>query len=205
VVPSPVTTFTIPGGKSASAQTSANASAVSGDKQRKIKRHDRADHAERPRAIRAVDRPREFVGPSGVIEKVRRRLRNIEVARFANRFSAVERLEHRKLARTLAQHACDAIDVLRSFRRSQLAPIFLVAAARGTHRAIHVGGRCRRNVRERLLGRGIYGRERAPIGRSDPFATDEKSVTLAQRDGRRRLERGSVTEVERGRRHAEAT
>ncbi len=40
----------------------------------------------------------QLVGPTGVIKKVRRRKRNINVARFANRFAAVERFDHGQLA-----------------------------------------------------------------------------------------------------------
>ena len=79
--------------------------------QRKVPRDDLAGNAERSRAP-----PREcvveLVRPAGVVEEVRRGQRHVDVARFADRLAAVERLDHRELARPLLQRARDPVQVL---------------------------------------------------------------------------------------------
>ena len=70
-----------------------------------------AGHAERARRG-AEARVLELVGPAGVVEEVRRRERDVDVARLADRLAVVERLEHRELARALLDRARDAEQVL---------------------------------------------------------------------------------------------
>src|SRR5437763_1784234 len=74
--------------------------------QREIPRDDLPGDAERPRnAIREC--VLELVGPTGVVEEVRRRERQVDIARLLDRLAAVQRLEHRKLARALLQDPRD--------------------------------------------------------------------------------------------------
>ena len=98
-LPSPVTTLTTPGGRSACLQISANASAVSGVasdgfrmtvfpqaragaichasiSRGELQEIDLADHAERPRR-RPEPGVAQLVGPAGVVEEVRRRQRDV--------------------------------------------------------------------------------------------------------------------------------
>ena len=61
---------------------------------------------------RAHDPVAELVGPAGVVEEVRGRERDVDVARFAQRLAAVERLDDRQLARALLDQARDPEQVL---------------------------------------------------------------------------------------------
>ena len=75
-----------------------------GHQQREVPRDDLAGDAER-RAAAAGERVLELVGPARVVEEVRGGERHVDVARFLDRLAAVDRLEHRELARALLQHA----------------------------------------------------------------------------------------------------
>ena len=55
----------------------------------------------------------ELVGPAGVVEEVGRGQRHVDVARLADRLAAVDRLQHRELARAVLQQAGQAEQVLR--------------------------------------------------------------------------------------------
>ena len=158
--PSPVTMLTTPGGSSAWRQTSAKRSAVSGvvsaglrttvlpgrerrrdlpgeHQQREVPGDDLAGDSERLRlAVR--ERVLELVGPARVVEEVRRREREVDVAALANRLAAVEALEHRELARALLQDAGDPEEVLRALGRSELRPAVLERAAGRLHGEVDV-------------------------------------------------------------------
>ena len=65
------------------------------------------------RGIATRCRVLELVGPARVVEEVRGRERDVDVARLLDRLAAVERLEHRELAAAFEQLAGDAVHVLR--------------------------------------------------------------------------------------------
>ena len=117
-VPSPVRTFTTPGGSPACRKTSANRRAVSGvvcsgleddrvpagERRRDLPR----EHQEREVPRDDLLRPRpaaggpvrervlELVRPARVVEEVRGGEREVDVPRFADRLAAVERFERRR-------------------------------------------------------------------------------------------------------------
>ncbi len=64
----------------------------------------------------------ELVGPAGVVEEVRGRERQVDVARLLDRLAAVERLGDGELARALLEDAGDAEEVLRALCRAQRRP-----------------------------------------------------------------------------------
>ena len=70
----------------------------------------------RRRAASAAVRERvlELVGPARVVEEVRGRERQVDVARLLDRLAAVQRLEHGELARALREDARDPEQVLRA-------------------------------------------------------------------------------------------
>ena len=150
--PSPVTMLTTPGGSSACRSTSAEEQrgqrrrlgglehdgVARGERgrdlprehqQREVPRDDLAGDADRPRpAVR--ERVLELVGPARVVEEVRGRERQVDVARLLDRLAAVERLEHGELARALLEDARDAEEVLRALRRRDRRPAVLECVAR---------------------------------------------------------------------------
>ena len=161
--PSPVTMFTTPGGSSAWRTTSQKSSAVSGVVSAGLsttvfpaasagasfhasissgKFHGMIwpGDAERPR--RAVrERVLELVGPAGVVEEVRGGERQVDVARLLDRLAAVQRLEHRELARALLEDARDPEQVLRALAAGERRP--------GAERLARGGDRERRRPRAR--------------------------------------------------------
>ena len=227
VRPSPVTMLTTPGGSSAWRSTSQNSSAVSGvvsaglsttvlpgrerrrdlprqHQQREVPRDDLARDADRPRAP-VRERVLELVGPARVVEEVRGGERQVDVARLLDRLAAVERLEHRELARALLQQPRDPEQVLRALGRAQAdqpssnAPRAAATAA-STSSALacptsasgsSVGGRDRR-VR---LGRRRATRRRR-TGRRRPRAARSRA-TRARARSRSRAKVGRARSVTR--------
>src|SRR5207302_2939780 len=63
------------------------------------------------------ERVLELVRPAGVVEEVRGREWHVDVARFADRLAAVERLEDRELARALLEEPRDPEEILRALAR----------------------------------------------------------------------------------------
>ena len=165
--------------------------------QREVPRDDLTGDADRLRlAVR--ERVLELVRPAGVVEEVRCRERQVDVARLLDRLAAVQRLEHRELARALLQDARDPEEVLRALRAGQLRPAVRECAARGRDGEIDVCLRRLADRRERLL---VARRDRlVRLRRLDPVAADEEAVALAQRDDVGRLRRGCVRPVGRDRR-----
>src|SRR5207247_2505963 len=82
---------------------------------------DLAGDADRAR-LPVRERVLELVRPAGVVEEVRGREREIDVARLADRLAAVQRLEHRELARALLEDARDPEEVLGALRRRDIRP-----------------------------------------------------------------------------------
>ncbi len=176
VRPSPVTMLTTPGGSSAWRSTSheeqrgqrRRLGRLEHDRvparerrrdlprehqQREVPRDDLAGDAERPRpAVR--ERVLELVGPARVVEEVRRRERQVDVARLLDRLAAVQRLEHGELARALLQDARDPEQVLRALGRPA-APTSRsrTRRARRRPRASTSSAAAWRDLGERLLGR----------------------------------------------------
>ena len=128
VSPAPVTMLTTPGGRSACCTISANSSAVSGvvsaglsttvlpaasagrdlprqHQQREVPRDHLGGDAERLR-VRAEARVLELVGPAGVVEELRCRQRDVDIAGLLDRLAVVEGLERpRARARAPARSA----------------------------------------------------------------------------------------------------
>ena len=134
----PASTLTTPGGRSASAMISASSQRgqrrrlgglehdgvagrergrdlPGGHQQREVPRNDLPGHTERSRRG-AEARVLELVGPARVVEEVRGRQRDVDVARLADRLAVVERLEHRQFAAAFLDRTCDAEQVLRRAR-----------------------------------------------------------------------------------------
>ena len=105
--------------------------------QREVPRDDLAGDAERLR-LAARERVLELVRPARVVEEVRRREREVDVAALADRLAAVERLEHRELARALLDDAGDAVQVLRALGRPQASTSRLERVARRLDREVDV-------------------------------------------------------------------
>ena len=122
--------------------------------QREVPRDDLARDADRPR-LPIRERVLELVRPARVVEEVRGRERDVDVARFADGLAAVERFEDGELACALLQDPGDAEEVFGAFARAQLRPRAVERAARGLHRLIDVGLARLRDLGERLLARGI--------------------------------------------------
>ena len=68
------------------------------------------------------ERVLELVGPARVVEEVRGRERDVDVARLLDRLAAVHRLQHRELARPLLELPGDPVEVLRALGAGELAP-----------------------------------------------------------------------------------
>src|SRR5690606_7809217 len=109
-----------------------------GHEQRKIPGNNLACNTQRVQ-LAAWESIVELIGPTRVIEKVRRREGYIYIARFAYGFTAVDRLEHRELSRAVLNEACDAVDILRALFTRQLRPDLGVRRTRSLHRRIDVG------------------------------------------------------------------
>ena len=160
VRPSPVTMLTTPAGSSAWRSTSQNSSAVSGVVSAGLsttvlpaasagaifhasissgKFHGMiwpATPSGRGAPVR--ERVVELVGPAGVVEEVRGGERQVDVARLLDRLAAVERLEHRELARALLQQPRDPEQVLGALGRAQRRPLALEGVARRGDRGVDV-------------------------------------------------------------------
>ena len=199
----PAMTLTTPGGRSHSAMISASVErrqrrrlgglehdGVAGrerrgdlpgrHQQREVPGDDLPGDAERARRG-AVARVLELVGPARVVEEVRGRERDVDVARLADRLAVVERLEHGELAGALLDRARDAEEVLRALAPGQVAPDGLVGLARGRDGGVDVG----------RPGLGDLGERRAPSrGRwsrpSPPCRRGTRRPRRSRRTARRR-------------------
>src|SRR5829696_2237516 len=115
------------------------------------------------------ERVLELVGPAGVVEEVRGRQRKVDVAGLLDRLPAVQRLQHRELARALLQDARNPEEVLRPLRQ------------------IDVLGTGLADLREHLLGRRADGRKVLARLRLDELTADVEAVALLERDDVARL------------------
>ena len=98
--------------------------------QREVPRDDLPGHAQRPR-IGPEARVVQLVRPARVVEEVRGRERDVDVAGLLDRLAVVDRLEHRELAGALLQDPRDPVQVLGPLGARHRAPDPLV---RGTRR-----------------------------------------------------------------------
>jgi hypothetical protein len=111
-----------------------------------------------------AERVLQLVRPARVGEEVLGRERDVDVARFADRLAAVERLDDRQLARPLLDQPRDAEQVLAALERRQRLPAGR-GGARGLDSASDVLRPRERDLGERLLGGGI-DRLDPPMNRS---------------------------------------
>ena len=171
--------------------------------QREVPRDDLPGDAERPR--RAVrERVLELVGPAGVVEEVRGGERQVDVARLLDRLAAVQRLEHRELARALLR-GCARSGTGTSRARARAASTRCrTPRAPPRPRASTSSGPACATSRERLLVARRDRREALARARLDPLAADEQAVALLQRDDVARLGRRRVRPVGRHRREPAA-
>ncbi len=147
--------------------------------EREVPGDDLADHPEWPRTP-VEESVLELVGPARVVEEVRRGERQVDVARLLDRLAAVERLEHRELARALLQDARDAEEVLGALASRQARP-GREGLPRGGDRGGDVLGSGLGDLGERLLVPGRERREVAAGPGRDPLAADEEAVALRDR------------------------
>src|SRR6266852_67454 len=160
--------------------------------QREVPRDDLAGYPNRSRlAVR--ERVLELVRPARVVEEVRGRERQVDIAGLLDRLAAVQRLEDRELARALLQDAGDPEEVLRALRARQRGPAVRVCVAGGRDGAVDVLLRALAHRRERLLARGRDRRVR--VRRRDPLAGNEVAVTLLEANDVARLGRRRVRPV----------
>ena len=120
--------------------------------QREVPGDDLAGDAERLR-LPVRERVLELVGPARVVEEVRRRERQVDVAALADRLAAVEALEHGELARALLDEPRDPEEVLRALGGRERRPAVLERAARSLHGEVDVLLVRLSDLGERLLGR----------------------------------------------------
>ena len=103
--------------------------------EREIPRNDLPYHTQRLRFF-----PRkgvvQFIRPSGVIEKVCRGQRNIDIATLANWLSAIHRFDDGKLPGSFLQKASDPKEILPTLRPGDRRPFSVVGFAGGLHRLI---------------------------------------------------------------------
>ena len=107
---------------------------------------------------------------------MRGHLRQVEVARFLDRLTAVHRLEHGEFARFFLNDSRDAEEIFSTLAARHSAPRFFEGAPRGGHRVIDIGSIRLRDLRELLFVRGIDRGKISGAFRRDKFAADEEFV-----------------------------
>ncbi len=149
--------------------------------QREVPRHDLSDHAERRDLACGVGGKSvfELVRPTGVVEEVRRRERDVDVARLAQGLAAVDRLDHRELARALLDQPGDPEQVLGALEVLERRPLRL-RGARGLDRDGHVLRARVGHLRDRLLRGGVDGRRVPALDRIPELAVHEQPVAFLQ-------------------------
>ncbi len=165
--------------------------------QREVPRNDLAGDAER-RELRARYRIAELVGPTGVVEEVRRHQRDVDVACLADRLAVVERLQHREFTRALLDQSRDAEQVAPAFAPRQLAPSAIVRAFGGAHRGIDVGGGRLGDLRQHLQRRRVDAVEIASLDRLQPLPADVELVAWRDRHDLVRFDARGVVDDEPG-------
>ena len=167
--------------------------------QREIPRNNLPANADR--AGRATgERILQFIRPARVIEKVCRRLREVEVPRFLDGLAAIQRLQHREFPRAFLDDAGDPVKILPTIRSRHFAPRTVQRLACGGHRGIHVLRVPMRDIRKRLFVRRIDGRKIDAARRCAKLSANEKIILRVglYHDG---LRRGGIfpfsTEVQR--------
>ena len=122
----------------------------------------------------------EFVRPTGVVEKMRRRHGHVEVARFLDGLAAVERLRDGKLARAILQKPRDTVEIFGAFAAGHLAPDAIVGALRRGISGIDIGRTRERDLRELLLVGRINGVEILTALWGNELSVDKQLVARLQ-------------------------
>ena len=146
-----------------------------GHQQREVPRDHLAGYPQRP-GRRPEPGVLQLVGPARVVEEVRRGQRDVDVAGFLDRLAVVEALQHRELAGPLLQQPGDPVQVLGPLGAGHRPPDALVGGARGGNGAVDVGLARVGDLRQRLLGGRVHGRELPPVGSRHELAVDEQPV-----------------------------
>jgi hypothetical protein len=128
---------------------------------------------------------------------VRRRERDVDVARLPDRLPPVERLRHGQLARALLDEAREPEEVLRPLGRGERGPAVLERAARSVDGQRDVLLARERDLEQRLLRRRRDRLEPLAGLRLDLLPTDEEPVAVAKLDDVPRLGRRGVFPLER--------
>ena len=136
----------------------------------------------------------ELVGPAGVVEEVRRRQGDVDVAGLPDGLAVVERLEHGELPRALLQEAGDPVEVLRPLAAGHLAPRPVEGGAGSADGTVDISGARFAHLAERLLGGGVERREESPLGAVHELAADEQAVGRGDPHDLTRLGRCGVLE-----------
>ena len=131
---------------------------------------------------------------------MRRCQRKVDIARLADRLAAVERLEHRELARTLLEDARDPVDDLGPLARRPGRPAVLEGGAGSTDGCVDVLGTAVRDLSKLLLAGGAHGGVELAGARIDELTADEEAVPILELDDVPRLGRRGVLERGRDRR-----
>ena len=213
VAPSPVTMLTTPGGRPASRQISAKASAVSGVNsagfsttvlpaasagaifQASISsgKFQGMIWPQTPTGAVARELALDQLGPAGVMVEVAGDQRDVDVARFADRLAVVQRLQHGEEALVLLHLAGERVEIARALmaRRAPTRPAKALRAA-ATARVDVGGGRLAPPASDALAVAGLDDVERARPGFvKAPSMKWPKPASCAVEPGRRHARRPS--------------
>jgi hypothetical protein len=117
----------------------------------------------------------ELIRPTGVVEEVRRHLRQIEVARLLDRLAAIHRLEHGKLARLFLQNARDAKRYFPRSRPGRRLQLLKARRAAPTARPTSAASACAISA-SCFSFAGFSDGKYWPLARGDEFAVNEKLI-----------------------------
>ena len=126
-----------------------------------------------------AQRPFKFVGPAGIVEEVRRGSRDVEVARLFDRLAAVERLQHRKFARSLRNCARDADKCISRDRPGRIFRQYFSYALRAERTARSTSSASPARRAPAFLVSGVDRLEVPATLRGGPFSADEQPVLFA--------------------------
>ena len=165
--------------------------------QREVPGDDLRGHAERPRPP-VGERVLELVRPAGVVEEVRGRERQVDVARL---LIGLPPSSDSATASSRARSCRIRAMRKRYFARSdgrQRRPAVREGVAGRRDREVDVLRARVRDLGQRLLGGGRHGREPLAGAGLDLLAADEEPVALLEADDVARLGRGGVVPLEGG-------
>ena len=145
--------------------------------QREVPGDHLTDHADRA-GLRSRKSQLELVRPAAVIEKMRGGQRDVDVARLADRFATVERLQAGKLTRALQKDPSETIDVTCTLLARHRTPHLLLGPACRTHRTINILVTSMRHPCQNLLGSRVDGLEGFLAPRLDEFPVNEQAILV---------------------------